>query len=87
MITFTRNELFDLVWSKPIRVIAAEHGVNAIHLAKICDEHNIPRPIAGYWQKLEHGKPTQQAVLGEEIAPGSDLVQIKRLPVASTPER
>lgn len=77
MITFTRNELFDLVWAKPIRLIAAELGVNAVRLAKTCDEHNIPRPMAGYWQKLEHGKPTERAVLGDEIASRSDLVQIK----------
>lgn len=71
MITFTREQLYNLVWAKPMRNIAADYGVNAIELAKKCDEHDIPRPKAGYWQKLEHGKPTERASLGKDISPNA----------------
>lgn len=86
MITFTRAQLYDLIWAKPMRTVAAEYGVDAIKLAKKCDEHGIPRPIAGYWQKLEHGKPTEKTGLDEGDSSGSELVQLKRLlPAAATP--
>ncbi|MCF1449829.1 hypothetical protein FS815_23865 [Agrobacterium vitis] len=85
MITFTREQLYELVWAKPMRNIAADYGVNAIELAKKCDEHDIPRPKAGYWQKLEHGKPTERASLEKDISADYDLIKMRRLAVLVAP--
>jgi hypothetical protein len=51
-ITLTRQELYDLVWSRPIREIAKDFGISDVAVAKHCRKHDIPRPGVGYWQKL-----------------------------------
>ena len=56
----TRQELYDRVWSTPMRTLAAEFGLSDVGLAKICKRHKIPRPTCGYWAKLEHGKKVEQ---------------------------
>lgn len=58
--TFTRKELYDLVWSKPMRKLAVEFGMSDVGLAKVCKRHKIPRPSRGYWAKLERGKKVER---------------------------
>lgn len=48
-ITLTREELFEQVWSKPVRQIAAELGISDVGLAKSCRRSGIPLPRQGYW--------------------------------------
>lgn len=55
-IVLTRKELYDLVWSKPLRDLAEEFGMPDVALGKWCRKMDIPRPGRGYWQKLEAGK-------------------------------
>lgn len=57
--TFTRRQLFDLVWSKPIQQLAKEYGYSDVGLAKICRKHNIPLPPRGYWSKVSAGINTK----------------------------
>ena len=52
----TRKELYNLVWSKPITVLAKEFVFDAYNLRKICKKHNIPLPESGYWQKIKYNK-------------------------------
>lgn len=63
MLRLSRSELYELVWENPLNRIAAAYRVDAIGLAKTCDEYDVPRPPPGYWQKLEYGKPVQQPPL------------------------
>jgi hypothetical protein len=60
MPTLTRNELYDLVWSKPMTKVAAEYGITGTALKKTCARHKIPTPERGYWAKLSHGKRVTQ---------------------------
>jgi AcrR family transcriptional regulator len=53
---FTRNELYRLVWSKPLTLVAEEFGISGNGLAKICDRLLIPYPHRGYWAKVTAGK-------------------------------
>lgn len=53
--TFTRKELYRLVWSKPIIQVAKEIGVSDVAVAKRCRRNKIPVPGRGYWRKLETG--------------------------------
>lgn len=53
---FTRKELYDLVWSKPMTKVAAELGVSDVALHKVCKKHRVPAPGRGYWAKLAAGK-------------------------------
>jgi len=60
MLRLSRAALYDLVWSKPMTEIARDHGVRDQHVAQACDDHDIARPRAGYWQKLDHGKAVER---------------------------
>lgn len=50
----TRNELYNLVWLKPISKIIEEHKISHLGVKNICKEHDIPLPPNGYWSKLRH---------------------------------
>lgn len=54
--SLTREELYQRVWSTPMRKLASEFGLSDVGLAKICKKHKIPRPSRGYWAKIENGK-------------------------------
>ena len=43
---FTRRELYDLVWSQPMKTVAASIGISDVALAKQCKKANIPVFIA-----------------------------------------
>lgn len=53
--TFTRHQLYELVWEKPVRQIAAEIGISDVALAKACRKLRIPLPGRGYWAKIAAG--------------------------------
>ena len=55
-VTLTREQLYDLVWSKPMTEIAAEFGVSSVAFAKHCKKLGVPRPSRGYWQQLQWGQ-------------------------------
>jgi hypothetical protein len=50
----TRQQLYEHVWSKPIRQLAKEYGLSDVGLSKLCRRHNIPLPPMGYWMKVSH---------------------------------
>ncbi len=54
-IRFTREELYEKVWSKPMSSLAKEWGISNVGLAKICRRYNIPRPGLGHWARKQHG--------------------------------
>lgn len=53
---FTRQALYDRVWAKPMRTVAAELGVSDVGLAKACRAAGVPTPPRGYWARKQHGK-------------------------------
>jgi hypothetical protein len=59
----TRDELYELVWSKPVTHVAKDYGVSDVAIRKICKKHDIPLPPLGYWAKLQHGKKVEQSKL------------------------
>lgn len=54
-VRLTREQLYDLVWSKPMTSIATEFGVSSVAFAKYCTKLDVPRPPRGYWQQLASG--------------------------------
>jgi len=52
-ITLTRQELYDLVWSKPMSSLAKEFGITDVGLAKRCRAVDVPIPYRGYWTRKE----------------------------------
>lgn len=68
----SRQELYDLVWSKPMTALAKEYNISDNGLRKICKKLDIPLPQLGHWQKLQFGKkvkiiPLPKDFKGEEI--------------------
>ncbi len=61
-ITLTRQELLDLVWSKPMSELAPTLYVTDVGLAKICKRLGIPRPKSGHWLKAAQHRPKQPAL-------------------------
>ena len=52
-IRFSRQELFDRVWSTPLLVLAKEIGISDVALGKACRRARLPLPGRGYWAKPE----------------------------------
>ena len=73
-ITFNRNELYKVLWEKPMTEIAKDYKINVYQLTKVCDELEIPRPESGYWSKLRSGKKVKQTPLTEFKADEYKLV-------------
>lgn len=63
--TFTREELFDLVWADPVTKVAAQFGLSDVAIRKTCVKYGIPTPPLGYWAKLAHGKKVTRPKLAK----------------------
>lgn len=60
-VTMSRTELYELVWTTPMRKLAASFGMSDRGLAKCCKKHKIPCTPRGYWTKLKWGdEPTRK---------------------------
>ena len=45
----SREELYQLIWQKPLMTAAKELGIPDVGLKKVCDRLGVPRPPQGYW--------------------------------------
>ncbi len=55
-LTVSREDLYELVWSKPMRELAKDFGISDVALAKRCRRLAIPVPGRGYWARLDAGQ-------------------------------
>lgn len=78
--TFTREELYDLVWSTPMTKASAELGITGNGLAKICDRLAVPYPYRGYWAKLQAGKAAPRTALKPAKSDTPNAVEINPTP-------
>ena len=46
-LTLSRDDLYELVWSKPMRDLAKDFGISDVGLAKRCRRLGIPVPGRG----------------------------------------
>jgi len=56
MTRMTRHQLYELIWSKPMRAAAREVGLSDVGLKKLCMRHQVPVPPQGYWNKVHAGQ-------------------------------
>lgn len=68
----SRDELYRLIWPKPMNKAAERFEVSGTYMARICATLNIPRPERGYWAKLAVGKAPPPEPL-PEARPGDQL--------------
>lgn len=61
-LTISREDLYELVWSKPMLELAKDFGMSDVALAKRCRRLGVPVPGRGYWARIDAGqmphKPT-----------------------------
>lgn len=61
----SRKELYEMVWSEPMKILSARFGISDVALKKTCARSEIPTPDRGYWARKEAGKSTPQVALPE----------------------
>jgi hypothetical protein len=55
-IVLSREDLYELAWSKPILELAKDFGISDVGLAKRCKRLGIPLPGRGYWARVDAGQ-------------------------------
>lgn len=92
----TRAELFERLWREPLSTVAADLGLSASGLAKICDRTEIPYPTRGHWAKARAGRaPSAPELPGApqgvaetvRIAPGRSVTRRPRARLTSEDRR
>ena len=90
-----REELYALVWAKPMLRVGEQFGVSSSYLARVCKRLNVPRPERGYWARLAVGRAPSKPDL-PEAGPGDELSWVRNgeydnlarpLPRPRTPRR
>jgi hypothetical protein len=61
--SFTREEFYELVWTKPMTHLAKQFAISDVALHKMCRKQNIPTPPLGWWAKKAAGKKVTQTPL------------------------
>ena len=85
--TLSRDELYELVWTTPMVKLAEQFGLTDQGLAKKCKKHDIPRPPAGYWAKLEYGKSVEKTPLPSIADPALEVIEFHDKPESKKVER
>ncbi len=83
--TYTRRELYDLVWSTPIVKVAEDFGFSDRGLAKLCQRHLIPVPGRGYWARIEAGQKVTKTPLRPMHSPELETVHLGTHKVQANP--
>ncbi len=73
-IEYTRDQLYQEIWSIPCVKLASKLGVSDVALAKTCRRLGIPRPPRGYWARIEAGERLKKEPL-PPAKPGQDSVK------------
>ena len=73
-----RAELYEKVWTIPMRTLAKEFGLSDVGLAKLCRRHNIPLPGRGYWARIQFGQKIARPVLPALGNTEPEIVEISR---------
>jgi len=90
-ITFTRSELYALVWRFPIPQIAKHYEVSSMGIKNACEKMNIPLPKSRYWIGPAY-KRKNVPQLSIDFKGNNEIAILKktyemqlRIPIKSTP--
>jgi hypothetical protein len=86
-LTITREELYELVWSKPLIELAQDFGLSDVAVAKRCRKLGVPVPGRGYWARVAAGQAPRQPKLREREDQSTDYAALTfESPRDETPE-
>jgi hypothetical protein len=79
-----REELYEQVWSKPLRDVAREYRVSDVALKKICRKLDVPVPPQGFWARKAVGRegPRPPLPAVKDGQPVEHRIELRRDPVA-----
>jgi hypothetical protein len=60
---WNRDELYEEVWTTPMKTLAKRYGLSDVGLAKTCRKLSIPLPGRGYWARKEAGQKVKRVAL------------------------
>jgi hypothetical protein len=72
----TRQQLYELVWSQPMRDAAKKLGLSDNGLRKHCVKGFVPLPLQGHWNKIHAGQKVRTTPLPPRPPGVSDTVTI-----------
>jgi len=72
----TRREMYQLVWTEPLEVVASKLGISHWRLKDLCIQHRVPLPTAGYWRDKEAGKTPRQTIFVSAAHPSIELIKL-----------
>jgi hypothetical protein len=87
VITVSRQQLYEQVWSMPVSQVAKLYGLSDVGLANVLKAHTIPYPLRGYWAKKRNGKPVRQTALCPTSDPRLDTIEFHKHPDRPTTPR
>lgn len=70
--TLSREDLYELAWSKPISELAKDFGISDVGLAKRCKRLSVPVPGRGYWARVDAGQTPYRPTLPKREAQWHD---------------
>jgi hypothetical protein len=62
-VDLTREQLYQLVWERPVQDVARSIGVSGVALGKTCRRLGVPVPGRGYWARKAAGQTPRQIPL------------------------
>ncbi len=85
-LTLSREELYELVWSKPMVELAQDFGLSDVALAKRCRKVGVPVPGRGYWARVAAGQEPRRPKLAKRDVPtGNSALAFAPKPEESPP--
>ena len=76
--TVSRADLYERVWSTPMRTLAAEFGISDVGLAKISRKNGIPLPGLGHWRLVQTGHQRKRSPLPPLQLGQSETITVTR---------
>jgi hypothetical protein len=84
-LTLSREDLYELAWSKPISELSKDFGISDVALAKRCRRLGIPLPGRGYWARVDAGQKPYRPKLPERQPQWHDQGALTVAPLATPP--
>lgn len=62
-LNLNREELYELVWAKPVSRLAQELTLSNWDIKQWCKKLEVPLPPVGHWARIQFGKPVERIPL------------------------